>query len=1348
MARILAIAFLLLLFASAATAQVYVNEVMSSNNVTIKDEDGDPSDWFELYNSGPAAVSLDGYYATDTPSLPTQWRFPNVTLAPQGFLMVWASGKNHTNTTQLHTNFAIKAGGEPVQLIAPDGVTIVDATPATSIPLDKTYGRQTDGGTLAILAAPTPGTSNNAVLPALSINFSRNAGVYNGSFTLAITTSRPATIRYTLDGSTPNASSPIYNGSILITNNSGKQNNLSMINTTSPKWTAPAGEVPKMTVLRAIAIDGNTTTPVKTATYIVDRNFTVPVFSVTTDYANLFDYEYGIYTKGKVWDDADLAGWQGTPTFHPANYRMDDWERPVHLEVFDNGTRVVDQDIGIQISGQGSRARQQKSIRFYARGDYGKSSIAYRMYNDSGITSYKRLTLRNPDDDNRTTFIRDVLAQELVKGTPLASENYRPAVLIVNGEYWGLYPLREKANQHYLASHYGVDSNNVVILEDNALLDEGVAGDEQPYLDLVDFVNKHDMADASNYAFVQTQMDTDSFARYYALETFVANTDWPSRNIVMWRLKVPYNATAAYGSDGRWRWVLHDADYAFGYQSWQGADYDMFHHIDQTTWGGALWRGLSQNEEFRDQFVVIAEDQLLTNFSSSNIINTIDRLAAGLAPEVPTQIARWTTLASVQRWEENLDYLRQFATSRPANYRQHLAKNFGLGGTAQLTINADATLGTVQVNTLNITGTTTYFQDVPVTLTATPKPGNVFLGWSGAASGNSTTIKIVLAKDETITAVFAPTPGTAPEGAPVWITRKWPATQVRANEFANVTLELETANPAGLPVSVQWSVDGTPVNASTMKFQSSNLGAGNHSVTARISAGNETLEQHWDVQIDPATGQSCYTQLATIPPSCDGGTITLDVGASCRTIKCESANSSMTVLACEKPTAENPAWFEMYRQSYNGSGLKICLGTACISNNGFAQANFPMCFARVADRNISFENVAPDAGNVTVPLGNSSLFNYSVKNPAGLPVGSIWYLDGEVLPLQEDLASYEFVAQALGTFNLTVAVSSNETAIARTWLVAVSNESVQNSTNSTNSTVPVCATGVSSMPVSCTGGVILEDSMGGCRTVICSGATGSLQVLACDKPGSYQPQYFEMYKQIGTGYGVSVCLGTTCIEQNGYAKSGSYPICMNVGNTTGNTTNTTGNTTGNDTNTTNSTGNVTQQISFASTAPSGTALSISELQTQQFSYTLSNPSNIATAGTWSVDGAVESTGTAFSFGPHASGTYNVSVLVNSSVNNLTKSWIVTVTPVSSGNVSASVSISPWFPQGNSYVFLCSAQGFEPTSYDFYFGDGNKNLGRNTDNVYYTYMSSGTYNVSCVARDDTHEATGRMTVVVG
>src|SRR5688572_22622013 len=111
--------------ANHAANGVVISEFMARNQSTLADEDGAYSDWIELHNPGGTIVNLDGWYLTDTTNLLTKWRIPSTNLPPNGFLIVFASGKNRAVPgAPLHANFSLTTGGEYLALVHPDGTTI------------------------------------------------------------------------------------------------------------------------------------------------------------------------------------------------------------------------------------------------------------------------------------------------------------------------------------------------------------------------------------------------------------------------------------------------------------------------------------------------------------------------------------------------------------------------------------------------------------------------------------------------------------------------------------------------------------------------------------------------------------------------------------------------------------------------------------------------------------------------------------------------------------------------------------------------------------------------------------------------------------------------------------------------------------------------------------------------------------------------------------------------------------------------------------------------------------------------------------------------------------------------
>jgi len=213
-----------------------ISEFMASNRTVLTDEDGSYPDWLEIHNPDAAPVDLSGWYLTDSAKAPTKWRIPAVTIAPDGYLVVFASNKNRTDPTKpLHTNFELSAGGEYLGLVGPDGVTVVSEYAPTFPPQvpDISYGitqpdRPAEAPQVGYFAVPTPGARNGGAaalaLPA-TVGFSRAAGTFTDNVVISLTgAAANQHIRYERilgspagpTGPEPTAASPLYTGPITL----------------------------------------------------------------------------------------------------------------------------------------------------------------------------------------------------------------------------------------------------------------------------------------------------------------------------------------------------------------------------------------------------------------------------------------------------------------------------------------------------------------------------------------------------------------------------------------------------------------------------------------------------------------------------------------------------------------------------------------------------------------------------------------------------------------------------------------------------------------------------------------------------------------------------------------------------------------------------------------------------------------------------------------------------------------------------------------------------------------------------------------------------------------------------
>ncbi len=622
--------------------------------------------------------------------------------------------------------------------------------------------------------------------------FSERGGFHAEPFTLLIGSNDPSvTIHYTLDGSTPNAQSPVYTGQLQIGTPDPSGFALARFRTTQVidlnrvdrDWTAQLAllgmlwtepdSVFQGTVVRAMATDPadpERTSPVATRTFFVDpagdQRFTLPAISLATDPDHFFDHDSGIYIPGAH----DAYNNTGRPWHNPGNFknRGPDWERPVHVELYlPDGELILAQDAGVRIHGGATRNFAQKTLRLYARAEYGNNWFTYPVFPDNKNRRYKRLLLRNSGNDWPLTMIRDAMMQSLVSHLPFDTQSYRPAIVFLNGEFWGIHNIRERFDKHYLSETYGVDPEQVDILSGGG--GSVQEGSREHFESLLNALSAGVGSDQELEAISQL-MDLENFLHYQLAQIYFNNTDWPGNNIDYWRFQAEqYSPDSPLGHDGRWRWMLYDTDHGFGYAGGLNAASanTLNHAIQSGSNSGFILRTLLENSTFRNRFINQAANHLNTIFRPEYVLARIEAMAAVIEPEIDEHIARWGQPENREVWEQNVEVLRNFARQRVSGLRPHFNNRFDLGGTYQLTVQTNPPkAGIIYVNDMPIHSSTpgigtnshpwtgTYFRNNSISLWAQPQAGYRFVGWSNGES--SQTLQLTSSENLFLTASFEP----------------------------------------------------------------------------------------------------------------------------------------------------------------------------------------------------------------------------------------------------------------------------------------------------------------------------------------------------------------------------------------------------------------------------------------------------------------------------------------------------------------------------------------------------------------------------------------------------------------
>ncbi len=745
----------------------------------------------------------------------------------------------------VHGQFGLKKEGEKAHLFNASLVRIDECEdPGYEIGENKSWGTVTDGitTTFQIYSQPTPGYANTTrqnqyqeILSSQIPTFSHESGAYNNALNVTISSLTPGyRIFYTLDGSDPRDSATfVYSGSTIDIDNPPDATGGPAWQRTNPietesnvigaGWLPPIGNVDRTVVLRAVTVspDNRYCSPEKQATYFIGpeyQNRSLPVFSLITNPDNLFGFTSGLYHPGKYYADSP-EGYGSNKWGKPyANYHQENddeqWEHAIHFELFEPQLNTVSltADMGFAMHGGGSRSIPQKSLYLIARNSvYGMDYINYPLFPELPAIQYKRFLLRNSGNDwygatsaNVATMLKDASFHAIISKLNIQSMAYRPALVYLNGIYWGIHNQRESFDKHYLNSRYNLDPDNIDILmhveEDNGDVSisriDGDKSSDEEYETLLAWIDANPLSLQINLHQLTNRIDLSNYTDYVIAETFFGNTDWPQNNCDFWRAHSNQVDVAGQYGDQRWRWMLYDLDVA----GENGADCNMFSYLTQKSMrdldeAAFLINELWSNMSYRNDFVYRYTDLLNSTFKPSHTSNTIANAAAQIQNEIETHFRRWGRSTTQAQWQSAVNNsLCNYLQARHVNLWKHLNSHFALGGTGVLILKNNDPSGNgghLMVNGLKIKEPTegvadpaqwegTYFRSLPVTVRAIPSPGYEFDGWVGTSIPNTERTLFVSDSPTTLIARFrlANTQPYSATGYQAWLLKNYSEQQI------------------------------------------------------------------------------------------------------------------------------------------------------------------------------------------------------------------------------------------------------------------------------------------------------------------------------------------------------------------------------------------------------------------------------------------------------------------------------------------------------------------------------------------------------------------------------------------
>lgn len=589
-----------------APKDLIINEAMNSNYEYLPQNGGNYYDWIELYNNGKNDIKLSDYCLTTNINTVCMSKLPDVTLKKGEYYVVMASG-NTELSNKSYTHLGFKLGDNDAIYLTKDS-SIIDSMYVSQVPNGYSYGRGSSYG-LYYFSKPTPKAKNNSGTEAISYlpTSSVEGGVIKDGkeFQVALTGKK---IYYTLDGSTPTTSSKVYSSPLTIK---------------------------KTTVLKIMSKeDGKLASDVNTYSYIMDGSHKVSVMSISIDKKKLNKVNSHTSLNSKVLEHG-------------------------YVEYFDKDGGGFKINMGLKLFGGSTRSYKKKSYEIKFKKMFGDAKLKYKVFDTVDSSVFDSLVLRTGSQDefqynDQRTVIKDVVATSLMGEYGTADvQAYEPIILYINGSYNGIYFIREKVDETFVANHYNVQTtkNDTSILRIDG---EVKSGSDSKYKAMINFINKNSLSNKNNYAKIKEQIDIKSLCDFWVGEIYTANYD-----ILNTRYFSNKNV-----DNGKWKFIFYDLDSGF-FRTTQNTftEYTSASGMGDWNFPTDLLRNLMKSDEFKKEFLERLSYNLKNTWSYDNVNKRIDEVIEMIGKnEFKRNAERWGN--SYSHWEKSISAMKTFAKKR------------------------------------------------------------------------------------------------------------------------------------------------------------------------------------------------------------------------------------------------------------------------------------------------------------------------------------------------------------------------------------------------------------------------------------------------------------------------------------------------------------------------------------------------------------------------------------------------------------------------------------------------------------------------------------------------------------